>query len=38
MKLFKYWKSVALIAVLPLLIALQPAATYACNIGGHTGC
>ncbi len=38
MKQFKSWKTAALAALLPLLIALQPAITYACGAGGHTGC
>lgn len=39
MKRFNNWKSIALATFLPLLIAAQPAITYACNVGGqHTGC
>jgi len=38
MKLFKHWKALALTALLPLLIALQPVAAYACGSGTHTGC
>ncbi len=40
MKLFKHWKAIALTALLPLLVALQPAVTYACTIGAetHAGC
>lgn len=38
MKQFKSWKTATLATLLPLLIALQPAITYACNGGAHTGC
>ena len=39
MKQFKHWKSILLAALLPLLVALQPAITYACSagVGGHCG-
>ncbi len=38
MKRINNWKTIALATVLPLLIALQPAITYACDAGSHTGC
>jgi hypothetical protein len=40
MKQLKNWKSVVVAIALPLLVALQPAVTYACNVGSgsHGGC
>jgi len=37
MKRVTNWKSIAIAALFTLLVALQPAITYACG-GGHTGC
>jgi hypothetical protein len=37
MKRFNHWKTIAIIAIFTLLVALQPVATYACG-GGHGGC
>lgn len=37
MKQFKNWKSLVFAGILPLLIALQPAVTYACDVGSHCG-
>lgn len=31
------WKTIAIAATFTLLVALQPAITYACG-GGHSGC
>ncbi len=38
MKQFKNWKAIVVASIVPLLIALQPAVTYACSVGTHTGC
>jgi hypothetical protein len=40
MKQFKNWKAIVVASIVPLLIALQPAITYACNVGSgaHGGC
>ncbi|MEM7532125.1 MAG: hypothetical protein AAF639_08115 [Chloroflexota bacterium] len=37
---FKNWKTIAIIAIFSLIVALQPAITYASHggCGGHTGC
>ena len=38
MKRIKNWKTIAFAAVVPLLIALQPAITYACDTAtSHCG-
>jgi len=37
MKRFTNWKTLAIAALFTLLVALQPAITYACS-GGHAGC
>ena len=38
MKRIKNWKTIAFAAIIPLLIASQPAITYACEAaGGHCG-
>ena len=40
MKRINYWKAIVFAAIVPLLITLQPAVTYACNVGAgtHGGC
>ena len=39
MKRFTNWKTIAIGALFTLLVALQPAITYACSgAGGHGGC
>lgn len=38
MKRFKNWKTIAIAALFGMLIALQPAISYASGCGGHTGC
>lgn len=39
MKQLKQWKAIALTALLPLLIAAQPALAAVCDVAGsHTGC
>jgi len=40
MKQFKNWKAIVFASLVPLLIALQPAVTYACSVGAgtHGGC
>jgi hypothetical protein len=38
MKRFKNWKSIALATLLPLFVAMQPAISYACEVGTHSGC
>ena len=38
MKRFTHWKAIAIVAIFTLLVALQPAITYACGSGGHGGC
>ncbi len=38
MKRINNWKTIVFAAIVPLLIALQPAITFACDAGSHTGC
>jgi len=38
MKRIRNWKTIVFAAIVPLLIALQPAITFACDAGSHTGC
>ena len=38
MNRIRNWKTLAFVTILPLLITLQPAITYACSAGTHTGC
>lgn len=38
MKHFMNWKTITIAALFGLLVALQPAITYACGAGGHGGC
>ena len=38
MKQLKNWKSIALATILPVIVAAQPAITYACSNGVHGGC
>ena len=39
MKRIRNWKTLAFVTILPLLITLQPAITYACSgAGTHGGC
>jgi hypothetical protein len=37
MKRINNWKTIAFVSIVPLLIALQPAITYACEAGSHCG-
>lgn len=37
MKCFTNWKTIVIAAIFTLLVALQPAITYACS-GSHGGC
>lgn len=37
MKRISNWKAIVLTAVVPLIIALQPTVTYACEVTGHCG-
>ena len=38
MKRLMTWKTIAIAAIFTLLVALQPAITYACGGGSHGGC
>lgn len=38
MNRFKLWTTIAIATIFSLLVALQPAITYACGAGGHSGC
>ncbi len=37
MNRIKNWKTLAFASIVPLLLALQPAITYACDAAGHCG-